>query len=68
MQFKDVTMEKLGFMQIDQGKTYKLHVIYEPGEAAWMRNLHYKQAIVDNMFCQYCEDEKINSRFDILYL
>jgi hypothetical protein len=59
---------KLGFMQLNQGKTYKLHVIHEPGEAAWMRNLHYKQAIVDNMFCQHCEDEKIASRFDILDL
>ena len=68
MQFKDVTMEKFGFLRLDKDKIYKLHVIYEPGEMQFMRNLQYKKEIVNNMFCQHCEDEKIKSRFEILDL
>lgn len=59
---------KMGFLQLDQDKIYKLHIIHEPGEIQWMKNLFYKEAIVNNRFCQYCEDEQINSRFEILDL
>jgi hypothetical protein len=68
MQFKDVTMEKMGFLKLDEERIYKLHIIHEPGEVQWMRNMHYKQTIVNNTFCQHCENEKINSRFEILDL
>lgn len=61
-------MKKMGFLKLDEEKIYKFHIIHEPEEIQWMKNIHYKQAIVDNMFCQHCEDEKINSRFDILDL
>ena len=59
---------KLGFMQLGQGNTYKLHVTHEPGEAYWMKNLYYKQVIADNIICPFCEEEKIKSRFEILDL
>lgn len=56
------------FIKLDPDVTYKLHVIHEPGEIQFMRNLHYKNEIIDNIFCQHCEDEKIESRFEILDL
>jgi hypothetical protein len=60
------TKLKLGFIQLDQGKTYKLHVF--PVDQIYMNSLHYRSKMVDNMFCPHCENEKINSRFDILDL
>lgn len=61
-------MELNNFMELDPNVIYKFHVIHEPGEMQFIRNLHYKKQIVDNISCQYCEDEKIQSRFEILDL
>lgn len=61
-------MELNDFMELNPDAIYRLHIIHEPGEMQFLRNLHYKSQLVDNIFCQRCEDEKIESRFEILDL
>lgn len=66
MQFKDVIMPK--FIKLEPNTTVNIRYLHEPGEIEFMRHLDKNKKIVDNIFCQHCEDEKIESRYEILDL